>query len=498
MGPWIRCSSTSGIRGAGASREYEEAFELRSGPRTARRARCSARLQQLAQGRPAHGIPRDPPDGQSVLARGLVDERGPARARALRAADAARALAHAGRQGARALDAIWCQRAGAGASLLAELLQRARDRAARAARNGLAPPSARGGLRLLRGAGRGSAQRRLARSCRCGRIRASPTASEEPLPSWARPLLPRRGRADRRRALPADVPVRSRELPPPVQRAYLDGALHLLPFPGSLVFWGVPQYRKLAGRAALRHADSAAPSVERHEGPSGIRVPQSGWLHEAQAGQAGPATPARSAAQRLQAHAPLGARPASPGRARADGPRRQARARALQHARRTTCASTASRWPATRRSGRRTSERVLDGPDGDARGPEGGRRRREPGRPSSATASSIRRCASAATRSTGSGRSPRSSTRRRDRQRCCAMGRSATSRPTTPRSWTSRDRSSCGRACSSGPRTSRPSSSPGRRTRPSRTRRAATRASCSMRQTSSAQRRCRAPSPARC
>ena len=61
---------------------------------------------------------------------------------------------------------------------------------------------------------------------------------------------------------------------------YLAGDLHLLPFPGSLCYWGAPQYLSLqrelpfAGQIPLLH------SIERHEAPHGIRVPQSGWMHE--------------------------------------------------------------------------------------------------------------------------------------------------------------------------------------------------------------------------
>jgi hypothetical protein len=68
-------------------------------------------------------------------------------------------------------------------------------------------------------------------------------------------------------------------LPEPVKKTYLSGELHLLPYPGSLLFWGVPGYRRLqqdlpmAGQIPLLHL------VERHEAPHGLRVPQSGWIH---------------------------------------------------------------------------------------------------------------------------------------------------------------------------------------------------------------------------
>lgn len=68
-------------------------------------------------------------------------------------------------------------------------------------------------------------------------------------------------------------------LPDRIREAYFSGDLHLLPFPGSLLFWGVPGYWKMrselawAGQIPLLHV------VDRHEGPYGLRVPQSGWLH---------------------------------------------------------------------------------------------------------------------------------------------------------------------------------------------------------------------------
>jgi hypothetical protein len=70
------------------------------------------------------------------------------------------------------------------------------------------------------------------------------------------------------------------QLPPEVREAYLAEKLHLLPFPGSLLFWGVPGYKRLqnefplAGQIPLLHV------IVRHEAPHGLRVPQSGWIYE--------------------------------------------------------------------------------------------------------------------------------------------------------------------------------------------------------------------------
>ena len=89
-------------------------------------------------------------------------------------------------------------------------------------------------------------------------LRILPTGHDAPcrywdegdLPSWASELLwnPRSGLAGVRYLLtfrPFSL------LPEAVQEAYLAGTLHLVPFPGSLVFWGVPGYRKLQKQLPL-------------------------------------------------------------------------------------------------------------------------------------------------------------------------------------------------------------------------------------------------------
>ena len=77
-------------------------------------------------------------------------------------------------------------------------------------------------------------------------------------------------------------------LPAAVRKAYLGGKLHLLPFPGSLLFWGSPAYAKLIAEVPLAVQIPLLHSIERHESPIGIRVPQSGWLHEPKPGQPAP------------------------------------------------------------------------------------------------------------------------------------------------------------------------------------------------------------------
>jgi hypothetical protein len=70
------------------------------------------------------------------------------------------------------------------------------------------------------------------------------------------------------------------ELPAALQRAYLAGAVRLIPTPASLIFLGETGYRTLA--AELRHA-MQIPLLhlfERCEHIYALRIPQSGWLHE--------------------------------------------------------------------------------------------------------------------------------------------------------------------------------------------------------------------------
>jgi hypothetical protein len=101
---------------------------------------------------------------------------------------------------------------------------------------------------------------------------------EGKLPVWTRPfLLTEKERLDGVRYILTFRPFGL--LPEPIQRAYLTGQLHLLPFPGSLVFWGSPLYRRLCNELPLATQVLLLQAVTRHEHKVGIRVPQSGWLH---------------------------------------------------------------------------------------------------------------------------------------------------------------------------------------------------------------------------
>jgi hypothetical protein len=106
-----------------------------------------------------------------------------------------------------------------------------------------------------------------------------PFWSEGELPSWAKPFLYRDDE-------PSDVVkylITFRQfarLPAPVRERYLGGRLALMPFPGSLVFWGVERARLVYPQLPLALQIPLLANVNRHESPIGIRVPQAGVLHQ--------------------------------------------------------------------------------------------------------------------------------------------------------------------------------------------------------------------------
>jgi hypothetical protein len=112
-----------------------------------------------------------------------------------------------------------------------------------------------------------------------GRDVPLPFCREGPLPSWTRPYLWARRQPVREvKYLLTFKPFG--KLPAGVRRAYLAGDLHLLPFPGSLIFWGARPYFRLRRELPFALQIPLLPLLERHEGPHGIRIPQSGWLYE--------------------------------------------------------------------------------------------------------------------------------------------------------------------------------------------------------------------------
>jgi hypothetical protein len=118
----------------------------------------------------------------------------------------------------------------------------------------------------------------------CG-LRVLPSGPHHPRPAWAaatpewaRPLvLDESGPFDAVRYLLTFRPFAA--LPEDIRAAYLAGRLYLLPFPGSLVFWGMPTYLRLAAELPSAVQIPLLRLTHRNTGP-GIKIPQSGWLHE--------------------------------------------------------------------------------------------------------------------------------------------------------------------------------------------------------------------------
>ena len=102
-------------------------------------------------------------------------------------------------------------------------------------------------------------------------------AVEEAIPSWCKPFL-----WNARQSLrPVRYLLTFRpfdNLPNAVRAAYLKGELHLLPFPGSLVFWGSPLYRRLLRDLPLAMTTCLLQLFARTNAAHGMRIPQMGWV----------------------------------------------------------------------------------------------------------------------------------------------------------------------------------------------------------------------------
>jgi hypothetical protein len=143
-------------------------------------------------------------------------------------------------------------------NFLAELLTRCYGVSPRAARD-----PARAGLRVLPGGTDGLLRR----------------YNDGPYPSWVEPLLyHRRDGLEGVRFLLTFRPFAL--LPAEVQEAYVRGELHLLPFPGSLLFFGIPAYVRLQKQLPFATQIPLLHLFGRRHDLHGMRVPQSGWLHE--------------------------------------------------------------------------------------------------------------------------------------------------------------------------------------------------------------------------
>jgi hypothetical protein len=107
----------------------------------------------------------------------------------------------------------------------------------------------------------------------------APFPAEGPLPSWTEDYLLEAGAS--LRGVKYVLTFRPfKKLPAALRKKYLAGEVHLLPFPGSLLFWGVPSYQRL--RRQLRLADQIPllNLLDRHEGFRQLLIPQSGWFRE--------------------------------------------------------------------------------------------------------------------------------------------------------------------------------------------------------------------------
>jgi hypothetical protein len=111
-----------------------------------------------------------------------------------------------------------------------------------------------------------------------------PFWSEGELPSWAKRFLLRDDEPGD--AVKYVVTFRHfGRLPAVVREGYLGGRLTLLPFPGSLVFWGVERARRAYSQLPMALQIPLLANVDRHESPIGIRVPQAGVFHQPNADQ---------------------------------------------------------------------------------------------------------------------------------------------------------------------------------------------------------------------
>jgi hypothetical protein len=100
-----------------------------------------------------------------------------------------------------------------------------------------------------------------------------------PLPAWTRPfVIDDHTPLNNVRYLLTFRPFS--RLPADARARYLAGQLHLLPFPGSLVAYGMPTYRHLQPQLPMAMQVPLLRLTDRQGGPTGIRVPQSGWIRE--------------------------------------------------------------------------------------------------------------------------------------------------------------------------------------------------------------------------
>ncbi len=110
---------------------------------------------------------------------------------------------------------------------------------------------------------------------------------QDPLPGWTVPYILEEGDSiDKVKYILTFRPFGT--LPGQIRKAYLSGRVHLLPFPGSLIFWGAPPYFDLQKQLLLATQIPLLNVCERSEGIHGLRIPQAGWMHEPRKGGSPP------------------------------------------------------------------------------------------------------------------------------------------------------------------------------------------------------------------
>ena len=110
-------------------------------------------------------------------------------------------------------------------------------------------------------------------------FRILPSKDDSVLPQWTRPFQENDFSSfDQVKYLLTFRPFSF--LPDSVKGLYFAGRLYLLPFPGSLVFWGMQNYLSLRNALPVAGQIPLLNVVARNRGIGGLRVAQSGWLHE--------------------------------------------------------------------------------------------------------------------------------------------------------------------------------------------------------------------------
>ncbi|HJT30458.1 MAG TPA: M28 family peptidase [Pirellulales bacterium] len=281
--------------------EYEEAWELQPGLRTLA-GEILQSLRRLGRGKAAHGISRHKLEDNPYWPESLHERGAPAHERyvILMPLALARTQDDKGR--------VRWTLFGASEQGPARAFWRGMFRSPR---QELPAEQAMGFLRRLLASAYGEPPDKLGDLRRAG-FRVFAPASEhllsywrdDPLPSWTNELQWSKGQSLRGVRWLLTFEPFSR-LPEPVQRAYLAGDLHLLPFPGSLVFWGCRGYLSLADELPLGVQIPLLHLIERHEGPRGIRIPQSGIMHEPQEGRPTPKGDGLEGHPPMNHHGPL-------------------------------------------------------------------------------------------------------------------------------------------------------------------------------------------------